>query len=81
MACWMMVNKVKTLLQDRFNPDGFNIGINILGAAGQTVPHCHIHIKPRYIGDVEVPRGGVSGVIPSKQNYNNCLNFKLIIIG
>lgn len=69
MACWMMVNKVKSHLQNRFNPDGFNIGINIKEAAGQSVPHCHIHVIPRYAGDVEVPRGGVRAVIPGKQNY------------
>jgi len=69
IACWMMVNKVKAMLQNRYNPDGFNIGINIHEAAGQTVPHCHIHIIPRYNGDEEQPRGGVRGVIPSKQNY------------
>ncbi len=69
MACWMMVNKVKSHLQNRFNPDGFNIGINIQEAAGQSVPHCHIHVIPRYTGDVESPRGGVRGVIPGKQNY------------
>jgi diadenosine tetraphosphate (Ap4A) HIT family hydrolase len=69
MACWMMVNKVKSLLQSRFNPDGFNIGINILEAAGQTISHCHIHVIPRYNGDVEQPRGGIRGVIPEKQSY------------
>lgn len=69
MACWMMVNKVKSLLQNRFYPDGFNIGINIQEAAGQSVPHCHIHVMPRYTGDVEQPRGGIRGVIPGKQNY------------
>lgn len=69
MACWMMLNKVKSHLQNRFNPDGFNIGINIQEAAGQSVPHCHIHLIPRYTGDVDTPRGGVRGVIPGKQNY------------
>lgn len=69
MACWIMVNKVKGFLQNRFNPDGFNIGINIQETAGQSVPHCHIHVMPRYFGDVESPRGGVRGVIPGKQNY------------
>jgi diadenosine tetraphosphate (Ap4A) HIT family hydrolase len=69
MACWMMVNKVKGLLQNRFNPDGFNVGINIQEAAGQTIPHCHIHIIPRYTGDVEQPCGGIRGVIPGKQIY------------
>jgi diadenosine tetraphosphate (Ap4A) HIT family hydrolase len=69
MACWMMVNKVKSYLQNQYNPDGFNIGINVQEAAGQSVPHCHIHVIPRYTGDVESPRGGVRGVIPEKQNY------------
>lgn len=69
MACWIVANKVKTILQEKFNPDGFNIGININEAAGQTVPHCHIHIIPRYKSDVENPRGGIRGVIPSKKEY------------
>jgi len=45
------------------------IGINSGKAAGQTVPHCHIHIIPRYKGDMENPRGGVRGVIPEKRIY------------
>lgn len=68
-ACWIMVNKVKEELQKIFNPDGFNIGININEDAGQTIPHCHIHIIPRYKGDVVEPRGGVRGVIPDKKSY------------
>ena len=56
-------------MQERFNPDGFNIGININETAGQTIPHAHIHIIPRYNNDVENPRGGVRGVIPSKKEY------------
>ena len=68
-ACWIMVNKVKDELQKRFNPDGFNVGINVNEDAGQTISHCHIHVIPRYKGDVEQPRGGVRGVIPSKRSY------------
>jgi diadenosine tetraphosphate (Ap4A) HIT family hydrolase len=68
-ACWIVANKVKTILQQKHNPDGFNIGININEDAGQTIPHCHIHIIPRYNGDVENPRGGIRGVIPSKKEY------------
>jgi diadenosine tetraphosphate (Ap4A) HIT family hydrolase len=68
-ACWIMVNKVKEELQKRFNPNGFNIGININEDAGQTIPHCHIHIIPRYKGDVAKPRGGVRGVIPAMRSY------------
>lgn len=69
IACWIMVNKVKEELQKLFNPDGFNVGININQEAGQTIFHCHIHIIPRYKNDVENPRGGVRGVIPDKKNY------------
>lgn len=67
--CILILNKVKQIIQEKYNPDGFNIGININEAAGQTVPHVHIHIIPRYNGDVDEPRGGVRGVIPSKKNY------------
>lgn len=63
------MNKVKTILQEKFNPDGFNVGININEEAGQTISHCHIHIIPRYKGDVENPRGGIRGVILSKKEY------------
>lgn len=49
--------------------DGFNIGLNQGAAAGQTVPHIHFHFIPRRKGDVEDPRGGVRGVIPSKRVY------------
>ena len=47
----------------------FNIGINDGPEAGQTIPHCHIHLIPRRAGDMENPRGGVRGVIPNKQSY------------
>ena len=56
-------------IDERFHPDGYNVGINIGEAAGQSVIHCHMHIIPRYKGDVPNPKGGVRGVIPSKQKY------------
>jgi diadenosine tetraphosphate (Ap4A) HIT family hydrolase len=68
-ACMFMLNKVKEIVSAKFNPDGFNIGINVGEKAGQTVNHVHIHLIPRYNGDVEEPRGGVRGVIPNKQKY------------
>ena len=64
-----MINYVKTLLDEKFHPDGYNIGCNCGEAAGQTVMHFHLHIIPRYKGDVDNPKGGVRGVIPSKQHY------------
>ena len=49
---------------------GFNVGVNAGVDAGQSIMHCHIHLIPRRKGDIENPRGGVRGVIPSKQKYN-----------
>jgi ATP adenylyltransferase len=48
---------------------GFNVGINVGRVAGQTVPHCHIHLIPRRQGDTDHPRGGVRGIIPGKRAY------------
>ena len=49
---------------------GFNVGVNAGPDAGQSIMHCHIHLIPRRKGDTKNPRGGVRGVIPSKQKYN-----------
>lgn len=68
-ACWDLVNQGKQLLEKKYSPEGFNIGVNIKESAGQTVPHVHIHLIPRYAGDVSNPKGGVRGVIPSKKEY------------
>jgi diadenosine tetraphosphate (Ap4A) HIT family hydrolase len=67
--CWLMVNVAKALLTAQYHPDGYNVGINIGASAGQTIFHVHIHLIPRYTGDVEEPRGGVRGVIPMRKNY------------
>lgn len=64
-----LVELGKSKLDMEEKPDAYNIGINIGEAAGQTVFHCHVHLIPRYFGDVENPVGGVRGVIPEKQNY------------
>ncbi|MDR3567222.1 MAG: HIT family protein [Syntrophobacteraceae bacterium] len=53
----------------RFSPDGFNLGVNIGEVAGQTIFHLHLHVIPRYRGDVEDPTGGVRNVIPARGNY------------
>ena len=68
-ACWIVVNKVKKILQEKYDPTGFNIGININEDAGQTICHSHIHVIPRYKEDVENPRGGIRGVIPHNKEY------------
>ena len=66
---YVVLKQTKDKLENDYTPDGFNIGINYKEAGGQTIPHTHIHIIPRYNGDVKNPRGGVRGVIPNKQNY------------
>jgi diadenosine tetraphosphate (Ap4A) HIT family hydrolase len=50
-------------------PQGYNIGMNVGATAGQTVAHLHVHVIPRYAGDVPDPRGGIRHVIPGKGNY------------
>jgi len=64
-----LIEVVKETLQGEFRPDGYNVGFNAGEAAGQTVMHLHVHVIPRYRGDVEDPRGGVRHVIPGKGNY------------
>jgi len=68
-AIWELVDEMKDIIDKAYNPDGYNVGVNIRAAAGQSVPHIHIHMIPRYKGDVENPQGGVRGVIPHKQKY------------
>lgn len=60
---------LKERLDSMYHPDGYNIGINNGEAAGQTVMHAHVHLIPRYHGDMKDPRGGIRGVIPEKQKY------------
>lgn len=68
-ALFDLLDLAHSRLKASHNPDGFNIGINDGAAAGQTVPHLHIHLIPRYVGDQEDPRGGVRWVIPGKADY------------
>ena len=65
----LMINRKNEIEQSDSSVTGFNIGINNGESAGQTIFHCHIHLIPRRDGDIENPRGGVRGVIPSKQHY------------
>lgn len=66
---WSLVSVVRQRLVFEFTPDAMNIGVNDGGAAGQTVPHAHIHVIPRYSGDVEDPRGGVRWILPERAKY------------
>jgi len=64
-----LVDHVKVLLDTQFQPDGYNVGFNAGPLSGQTVPHLHVHVIPRYRGDVTDPRGGIRHVIPDKAKY------------
>lgn len=68
-AIWRVVLEVRARLDRENQPAGYNLGINVGEAAGQTVGHAHVHVIPRYAGDVEDPRGGVRWVLPSKAAY------------
>jgi diadenosine tetraphosphate (Ap4A) HIT family hydrolase len=69
-AIFDLVDEVRKQLDaGTARPDGYNVGINVGEAAGQTVMHLHVHVIPRYRGDVADPRGGVRHVIPGKGNY------------
>ncbi len=64
-----LLAQMKTALDREFAPAGFNVGVNDGVAAGQTVPHLHIHLIPRYTGDQPDPRGGVRWIFPEKADY------------
>jgi diadenosine tetraphosphate (Ap4A) HIT family hydrolase len=64
----LLADMREILVKER-NPDGFNIGINDGATAGQTIMHLHIHLIPRYTGDMDDPRGGVRWIFPDKAAY------------
>jgi len=68
-AVWVLAREIRNRLQAELSPDGFNIGLNDGETAGQTVPHAHVHVIPRYRGDVPDPRGGVRWIIPDRAVY------------
>jgi len=63
------IELARAAIEEQYSPQGFNIGFNDQKAAGQTVPHLHIHIIPRYEGDVPDPRGGIRTIIPARAAY------------
>jgi diadenosine tetraphosphate (Ap4A) HIT family hydrolase len=68
-ACMELVSAERRVLDEEFNPDGYNVGFNVSAAAGQSIFHVHIHLIPRYTGDSLRPQGGVRQVIPEKAAY------------
>lgn len=71
VAIFELIDKAKSIIDEKYKPTGYNIGMNCGVSAGQTVMHIHVHLIPRYDGDVKDPRGGVRGVIPEKKDYCN----------
>ena len=70
VACNDLLRKASEELRSRdMSIEGFNIGVNVGATAGQTICHCHLHLIPRRMGDVENPRGGVRHIIPGKGAY------------
>ena len=71
-ALWAAVDTVKSALDRSHAPDGYNVGFNAGRAAGQTVMHAHLHVIPRYDGDMDDPRGGVRHAVEGKGRYEPC---------
>jgi diadenosine tetraphosphate (Ap4A) HIT family hydrolase len=69
LAILELLDRAKIQLDGQYAPAGYNIGINDGVAAGQTVMHLHVHLIPRYKGDVADPRGGVRWIFPEKAAY------------
>ena len=68
-ACILVLNRTKSIIQKKFNPSGFNVGINIGDDAGQTIFHSHIHLIPRYKGDIANPKGGIRNIFARLADY------------
>jgi diadenosine tetraphosphate (Ap4A) HIT family hydrolase len=68
-AVWGLVPLVQRRIEADHVPDGYNLGINVGDAAGQTIAHAHLHVIPRYQGDVSDPRGGIRWIIPERARY------------
>jgi diadenosine tetraphosphate (Ap4A) HIT family hydrolase len=68
-AIWALIPHAQQWIEQTHHPDGYNVGLNDGPAAGQTVPHLHFHVIPRFHGDVADPRGGVRHIIPQRAAY------------
>jgi len=64
-----LLTQERAAIDEEFGPDGYNVGVNVNTAGGQSIFHVHIHLIPRYAGDSQNPKGGVRQVIPGKAHY------------
>jgi diadenosine tetraphosphate (Ap4A) HIT family hydrolase len=69
LAIFGLTKHIKEIIDANYHPDAYNIGVNDGVAAGRTIHHCHVHLIPRYTGDVANPRGGIRHIIPGKGSY------------
>jgi diadenosine tetraphosphate (Ap4A) HIT family hydrolase len=69
IALMDLLDETRKDLDREFNPDDYNVGINDGPLAGQSIPHLHMHLIPRYKGDKDDPRGGIRWIIPEKAKY------------
>jgi len=67
-AVLALLNEAQRLIQKEHSPDGYNIGVNVGKAGGQSRMHVHVHLIPRYAGDVPDPKGGIRCVLPRKSH-------------
>ncbi len=65
-AVLALLDRAKAEIETGHAPDGYNIGVNIGPAGGQSRMHVHVHLIPRYLGDVADPRGGIRCVLAGK---------------
>ena len=69
-AIYSLLHEVKEIFDIQYEPAGYNIGVNVGVHAGQTIEHLHVHLIPRYVGDVSDPRGGVRNLKKAMGEYN-----------
>lgn len=69
LILYQLLREMRNRIDRELDPDGYNIGVNNGPAAGQTITHIHVHLIPRYVGDVSAPEGGIRNVIPGRGCY------------
>lgn len=67
---YSMLHEVKGIVDKKYSPTGYNVGINVGEDGGQTIMHLHVHLIPRYRGDVENPKGGIRKLKKELVPYN-----------